>query len=613
LKKRFKGVRKLLFFGALAVVLCLAAVTFFVYSKGWKLSQVKALAEDKLGSYLGEKVHIGHIKFGFFEGIALEDLSIERKKGDNLYYLMDVGRMEFKYPLKRIFNSELEEPTSVTLDSPNFVFKSLAVPFAFLNLEQSIARESPFVNEVAFREGRIRFDLPSYPLRFDLQNIRGKLKKKNKGVWKVAMLAELDQAFEGTLEANGEIDDVNQTVRLVLDLGRLRAKDRTSLPIRDIRGKIVLTESDLFFEGVEFKYRNTPMSINGRINGYSKRLSDSKLEINVGADDEISRFTLNGNLERLQIEGEYWCFGEKVPVRANVQTFEKELVFEDLWIAEHNGQGSLDLEGGAFQMYLERNQQRIDFGGSVVDWKLEILFQGAHVNFFGTDLVTRSRFKLAPDRDLWAKNRWAFDGSVVSEYLIMNQVPFPDFKGTFHVADGSVQDMKFEWAEGFELSGSMGLMPPYAVDADISLTDIKLSELRTLFARPLPASFQGVVSGEVNIRGNQKSVEAEGSMTIKKGHIGSFEYDQVWLNFYGIPPYLKLKESTLKKWKRTFRLKGEINLEKQNIFENIEITSPERIVVWQGSELSNKKPDSGYAREQQEAEKYRLLVPKIEF
>jgi hypothetical protein len=77
-------------------------------------------------------------------------------------------------------------------------------------------------------------------------------------------------------------------------------------------------------------------------------------------------------------------------------------------------------------------------------------------------------------------------------------------------------------------------------------------------------------------------------MVVNEGNIGSFEYDQLSLRFYGIPPYLKLKDSKLKKGMRTLLLDGGIDLSKSNPFQDVRVSSSEKILIWSGVELASE-------------------------
>ena len=193
---------------------------------------------------------------------------------------------------------------------------------------------------------------------------------------------------------------------------------------------------------------------------------------------------------------------------------------------------------------------------------------------------------------MWNKNQWAFDGKLQTDYLILDQVPFPDFRGTFHLISNQIDRMNFKWGEGYELEGQMDLRSPFPINASIHLKEINLEQLNSILSHPLPESFKGVADGSIKIRGEDWKVEVEGAIAVSSGTIGGFDYDQISLSFHGIPPYLKLQNSRLTRGMQTFYLDGGIDLSRKNIFQDIKASSSERIVVWNGQDLSHKAKES---------------------
>ncbi len=552
-----------------------------------KVSDFKNFAEGKIGNLLKARVHVNEVKVGFLDQISLRGLRINQQIKNKVFYLLDIDKVVFKYNLGRFWQRDFKNPNTVFLDSPQFVFQSLASPFGFLHIDQFIKEGSRLTDELAFRDGKVSLNLPVYQLHFDLHKIQGRLKKVEPERWHVELEGQIEKLLQGSVSLDGFVDFARKQSAVRVFLNHLSSTDEAKLPIKDVCGVIRLSNEEIQIENLTLQYSRLPLRFKGFIRHFDTTSPDLDLTLSIDEEEVKTVFQVKGSLGNSSLDGKIRFSGADIPVHGKFAMNQQGFSLEDLQIGDFLGsQGEFDFGEKTFHLYLEHENQRIDLGFNLESWHIDSWSEVDHIPFFGADLVCRFRFELKPDQILWKENQWAFDGNLKTEYLILDQTPFPDFQGEFHVVPGKMDRIAFYWGRGYELRGFMVLKPPFTLETKIYLRQINLNEITSVFSKPLPENFKGIADGEVKIRGENWKAEVEGEIAVSNGSIGHFDYDRVSLHFYGIPPYLKLKDSRLKKGMRTFYLEGGIDLSKENVFQDIRVASSERILVWSGRELS---------------------------
>jgi len=579
------------------------------------VGQFQKLAEEKASVLLDARVQIGEVSIGFLDKISLKNLKISQNTGNRLFYLLNVQRMVFRYRWEQLWNRQFESPKSITLDSPQFLFRSMGLPAAFLELSKRFQGGASFVDEVRFQEGKVRFDLPYYKARFNLLGLRGKLIRHDGDSWGIKLESNVNQFFQGELRAEGNVNPQNNEASLRLYLENLRSNHPNRLPITDLRGTFEFEGNNIRIQKMSLLYRSIPVIIRGTLSFPENSSPGIDLEIKVGAGSYKSTFNLKGMLTGSGIEGSIQWGARTVAVGGNVIYTGEELVFDPLRMGEYQVTGNVHLGTGEARFYFESGQQRIDTNLNLKNWGSKIRVQADHIPFWGLDLVVLANFSLQPDEAFWKEDRWTFDGEMTTDYLILDQTPFPEFQGRFHTNATKIEQMRFDWEKGFRLEGHAVLEPPFPLEAKVSLDKIRLEELKSFLFNPLPAGLSGAASGQFEIQGEAAKVEVKGEITVKDGKIQGLDYEELWIRFYGIPPYLKLEDSRLKKGMRTFYLEGGIDLSKENMFQDIKAASSEKIVIWTGSELNRGETGSSTrpGNDPDEEKKAYAVGPKITF
>jgi len=559
-----------------------------------KVSDFKSFAEGRLGDILKARVHVSEVRVGFLDQISLNGLKINQENKNKVFYLLDIDKVVFKYNLGRFWQRDFKNPNTVLLDSPQFTLQS-ASPVTASEVNRVLKEGSRLTDAVEFKEGKVTLQAPLFGVHCDLENIQGEFKRIEGEKWQVNLEGRVKELFEGSAAVEGTVDLGRQDLSVRVLLNRLRSR-RPGFPVNAVSGVLKITSHEIQIEKLAFEYNRLPVEVSGWVRnlGPSPELD---LRVGIGKDAFHSIFQVKGVLAGSDLTGQIGLPGKGFPVRGKVFVKRNGFSFEDMRIADlFDSQGEFDFSKGTFHFYLERDKQRVDLGLNLQHWDIAFLMQVDHLPFFGADLVSRAHFRLKPDLELWSKNEWGFDGQIETDYLIFDQTPFPDFKGEFHVSQSRIERMDFHWGKGYGLSGNLGLKVPFSLDAAIMLKGIQLAEVKSLFSRPLPENFRGVADGEVKLRGENWKAEVEGNITVAQGSIGKIDYDEVSLQFHGIPPYLKLRNSRLKKGMRTFYLDGGIDLSNPNVFHDFRVASSEKILLWSGKELTTAERDGQLAK-----------------
>jgi len=609
-------VRKFLFLLILAFVVApIGGLVFLKLARSVEGGQLQRIAEDKVGGLLQARVQVGEVKIGLLDRVSLKSLKVSQETGNRLFYLLNVDRMVFRYRWDQFWNRQFESPKTVTMDSPQFVFRSMGLPAAFLALSKRFRGSAAFIDELVFQEGKVRFDLPYYRARFNLLGLRGKLTRRDGENWDIRLESSLNQFFAGKLRAEGTVNPRTDDASLRLYLENLRSNHPNRLPVSDLQGVLEFEGDEVRVTRMSLLYKNIPVVIGGILSFPEDQSPGVDLEIKIGAGSYKSTFRLQGKLAGSGIEGTVQWGEKTVAVGGNVTYTGEELEFNPLRVGDYQVRGNIQMSTGDARFHFESGIRRVDVNLNLKNWESKIKVQADHIPFGGLDMVVLANFNLKPDEAFWKEDRWTFDGKLETDYLILDQTPFPEFQGCFHTNATRIEQMQFNWEKGFRMEGNAVLEPPFPWDAKVFLDKIRLEDLKSFLFNPLPEGLSGSASGQFEIRGEAGKTEVKGDITVTDGKIKGLDYEELWLRFYGIPPYLKLEDSKLKKGMRTFYLEGGIDLSKENMFQDIKAASSEKIIIWTGSEL-NKGETARSVREGKDAEEERkgyAVGPKITF
>ncbi|MBI4549301.1 MAG: hypothetical protein HY714_00030 [Candidatus Omnitrophica bacterium] len=593
--KALHAARTRLFTGILLGILLAGAAGYTAYlRRSVPASDFKQFAERQIGGWINARVRIQDIRVGFLDEISLAGLEIGQESPQQPLYVLGIEKITFKYHWDRFWSRQFKKPNTVVLDSPRFVLESPLVPSVLLKAARALRAGGRVADEMRFQQGKLGFQLPGTAVRLELKEIEGRMLRGLDEEWLLKFEGKLSGLLNGRVSAEGIVDPVHEHLAFQVTLAGLNSSLQSVLPLTNVNASLRVTENEIVLEPMTFEYSRVPVSVRGRVLDYDTPVPALDLDVSLGRELLETVFAVKGDLAGSSLSGRMRWADAMVPLEGRLSVRDGVLFLEDLTCGpEAQGQGEVDFSSGLVKIYLEAPGKRIDLSLRLGDWNVDFTAQLDHVAFFGADLVTRARFELAPDPELWDDDVWGFNGNLKTDYVILDRVPFPDFGGSFHVAASAVDRMRFQWGRGYELEGSLGLAPPFPIDARIALKGIDFKALGSVFSKPLPSNFAGQADGNVRLRGEKWKVDAEGEIRVHDGSIGEMDYDEVTVRFFGIPPYLKLKDSRLKKGNRVFYLKGGLDLAHENVFHDVYIASSEQISIWRGKDLRLKAAENG--------------------
>lgn len=185
------------------------------------------------------------------------------------------------------------------------------------------------------------------------------------------------------------------------------------------------------------------------------------------------------------------------------------------------------------------------------------------------------------------------DGEVSISNTILNYKPFPDTVISYAIMHDVIKIKEFKLGETISAAGSLPLKKDLELDLVLHLKNLDLENIFAYSIEEAP-SISGIVDGTLNIKGHPAKPSLSGHFESNGGRMGPLSYDALILNLSGEPPVVHFKDSRLVKNETTFSLEGDMDLRrfgKSRIFENVKITSPDKMIVWDGWDITKGKEE----------------------
>ena len=191
------------------------------------------------------------------------------------------------------------------------------------------------------------------------------------------------------------------------------------------------------------------------------------------------------------------------------------------------------------------------------------------------------------------------NGSLKTENLILNYKPFRDIKAKWVLKRDDLFINTLELGDEYRLFGKVGLNKPYDVDLNLVINnaDIRDWALFSNYADPSKAS--GIMDGKFKIQGPMKEPTSKGGFSIRDGNINDLRFNSLTFNLIGKGPILKVSDSRISKEGGVLYIDGEIDLKKlgkRNIFENVQVTTDQKVIVWEGWDVSKDSSEVKLSR-----------------
>ncbi|HOW88205.1 MAG TPA: hypothetical protein PKV84_06085 [Candidatus Omnitrophota bacterium] len=585
---------KLLFsLSALVALLLFISLNFFLYGIA-QSEDFKRFAEQKVGEYLKAKVHIGEIRPYHFTKLALEKILIETPSSKGGSQLVRVERLLFQYHIRQLWERKWDVPAGVVLKNPAILIEPDEFPYRYFE-NSSGGLPGFFVPSLDFTGGEIRYLLPSLGKEILLHNVDGKIQPVADKKVEVDIRARASGLMEGRVRIRGTVDPSGKTHDLWLELEGMDFAQDIPLPLKALTGKVRWADRDLFFE-----------ELTGTLYGWSAELSGAflnqdrqpKIECHLEVGKTAIAFKLDVflDLSRQDLSGSVKVFeGAAYQFNGKARQEKKRFIVETLTVdSGYQGRGELDFATGNYEWLLEKNARRMAIHSNLRGLDFVLNFNFDHVKFWGLDLVTKGKLFLHAASLRWKGRDILFKGDFETDYFILDQQPFEDFKGSFDLSPAGITGFRSSWGERLRMTGQVTLRDkkPKA-KFTVHVPDLDLGRIQEFMAKPLPKALGGHMEGKLNVEGDFQNPEISAVFNIRDGKWGQLDYDRGIIQLRGFLPYLPLKDSKIWKGRTVFFLTGALDLKLDNIFAGVKIQTPDKFVIWKGIEASLHKEKGG--------------------
>jgi len=252
------------------------------------------------------------------------------------------------------------------------------------------------------------------------------------------------------------------------------------------------------------------------------------------------------------------------------------------------------------------NEERIGFARvtSSTDKEngLSISAKLNHISFFEYDVLSQVDINTGIYKEAGLSN--ILKGSLKTQTLIVNYKPFHEIESSWALKKDTLFITNIGLGNEYRLFGKVKLNKPYDVDLNLSINNADFADWLVFANSRQPAAASGLISGKVNVRGPITKPVSEGRINITDGNINEIKFQAINFNVKGKGPILAVSDSRIHKAGGFLYMDGEIDLTKlgkRNIFEDIRIRTDQKVIVWEGWDITkdtneiNAKKDLGDA------------------
>lgn len=514
------------------VILGVCTVCLVVVSVEGKLrslrNEMKYYVENKATQAIGHRVSIGSVKGGVFKELYVKRFAIKSDDGKgDLFY---AGGMKINFKLWDIL----------------FPKKGL-----------SRKLEVRLINPV------LQGDFKSARIFAAASNIAGS--------WQGAFLARASHIhFE-------------EGFRLYIQDGNISSPGGR-LKIDNIYGTLDASRDDVKFDNLTGDLFGVPIEAKGRIAIVNE--AAPQLEIRFSSDSAYVRgyLDVSGDIQKLKLNL-FLHPATLTDIYANGYfSFEKKAVeFEEIYVGadaalRRNGDETIKpkikllcelSKLPAYTLILKLNH--ISIGGN--DLLSDVVFDGTFFAGEAGDVI--------------------MEGEVANFNTILNYKPFPDSSVLYAIKRDAVEIKELKVGESVKLAGSAILKGSHALDMILELKNVDLEELFAYSVEDAPP-VSGIVNGKLNIKGDLAKPFLNGRLEASNGRMGPLNYDALIFNLSGEFPVIHFNDSKMIKNDTALFLEGDMDLRrfgKSRVFENVRIKSDEKMIVWDGWDITKGKDE----------------------
>jgi hypothetical protein len=564
----------------------LVAVPYGILVTGTSSPEFKAFAEDKVSEFLKADVKIGKIRVGLLNRIILSHFEIQPDLSAKSPYRLEVERIVFRYSVSQLLQRNFKIPSAVLLKSPRIVLVQPGSPFAFF---EGIRMQPSKENAMGLFElagGEIRYEIPALDSEIQFQDIRASFAPQAQGRIHGRVQTRLQGLLNGEVEAEGHLDTVTGNHQWDIQWKSLAVVNGLLPEGNFIEGKARLVNDAFYLDRVRVKAGAKEIWASG---GIASLTQEPQAALNVKSDSPLgpTEVRLSADFKSRNLTGTFRSpslqtgFTGKAVLKKGLMTFSRLRADSG-----HRGELFVDFTKAAAGIRMKRGRQEAELQGKAHGRGLELAYHVNHFEWHGMDLVSAGAFALQPIRPQ-SNQPFRFQTAFHTDYFIWEYVPFEDFSGSFEASALGLRDFKASWgkvfkAEGEIVPGDNGLESRLTVRAK----GFDLSQVQHFASKPLPRELGGLLKGQMKIYGPVRQPFLSGRFTVRDGRLGPVTYDSGIIQFDGMAPYLKLKESRILKGRTSLSLTGALDLSLKNMFYGVRILTFDQNILWNGADMS---------------------------
>ncbi|MCM8781800.1 MAG: hypothetical protein NC828_01950 [Candidatus Omnitrophica bacterium] len=531
-RRRFSGI---LFFAALS---WMGVGMGLDIKNGLIAKDFGTFLEGRLNNiFVGKEIMLSQIAGNVFRSVTIDEFSISKRLSEGggvLSPIFSVDRIIIKYNLLDLLRRQFEKISGIYLISPSLFF----VPTQAIGLSPS---GYPFVTNSVYSPNGIKFHI-----------------------------------------LNGDIGTVGKKPILT-----------------NLTGVVVLRDSTLVFNNMKGNFLTLPVLVNGRI---QRPFEAPLIKLSLLTKDKY--YTARIAFKSMDQKGGGTVFGnarlfDKISVflKGKVTIVSDELIeINDIAVGifplstkpMFTISGDINLTTKSSKFIIRAKSGFIEVMSNISQKKgLSIYARVNHLRAFGFDVL--SQIDINTSLHEKGEPYEILRGSFRTQNLIINYKPFPEIKARWVLKKNELFISGLSLGDGYRLAGILKSTPPYDVDLNLKVTNALLEDWLAFSKDPQSRFISGVINGEMKIKGPIKSPTTKGRFEIRNGNIQDVSFNSLNFNLSGKGTLLVVSDSKIFKEGGFLLMEGEIDLAKlgkRNIFEDLKIETDQRVIVWEGWDIS---------------------------
>lgn len=564
----------------------LFAAPYFFLVAATSSAEFKSFAEERVSEYLNADVAIGKIRIGFLNRIVLSQFQIRTDASTSSPYRIEVERVVFRYSLFQLLQRNFKTPSAILLKSPRIVLTQKGSPEAFFNGVHVQPSAASGMSMLELSGGEVRYELPALDSEILLKDITASFKPALNGTIKAGFKARLEGAMTGHFEAEGRINPITQERDWVVKLRSFSLMSGLLPEGNEGSARFHLQNDTLSLESFRLKASGTEFQASGRVDDLGP---GARIQLNAEGRRKLQNFSMQAaaDLKTRQLRGNLETPLTKTQFQGKIKWQNGRLLLSDLESANgHHIEASLDWNERHAQVQIENEKQQMEWQAKWGGKQTDLAYHVNHLDWMGMDLVSAGTLLLQPVRAQGSEG-FHFQTYFQTDYFILEYMPFENLKGSFDASAAGIQNIAASWGKIFKASGEITRSEAgMETDLMVRVNGFDLAQVRHFASRPLPRELGGILKGQVKIRGTLSKPFASGKFTVRHGRVGPVEYDSGILQFDGLMPYLKLKDSRILKGRTSLTMTGALDLSLKNMFYGVQIRKFDQGILWNGMDMS---------------------------